>query len=483
MCRSSRPDDDPGLLRFATRRWLASFVCLAAIACLPGGTPPSGTDVIAIVDATIVPMDAERVLPDQTVVVRDGSIAAIGARDAIDLPATARRIDGSGLYLAPGLIDAHVHLRDSSELISYLTHGVTTAVHLSGPTGNVSDVLDLRARVLRGEVVAPTIYSSGRIVDGDPPIFRGVSTIVRTVDEARNLVDAQVAAGVDVIKVYNNVSTDVLQAVTQRAHTQGVTVWGHVPRIDGRASALPQALAARLDVIAHGEEVFFTLLYRDVEGQLDRGLVPVVSDDLLAESVRLIRESGAAVIPNLSFVAMTRVQLDDIADLWDDPELRFLHPATVNTWKEQNPTRRTELNRFDRREQGKHAVVRRLTHLLSEAGVPLLLGTDSSAPGMFPGKSAHIELTELVKAGLTPYEALATGTRNAGRFLSEHVRGAGAFGTVEVGSRADLLVLEANPLVDVSNVGKIAGIIVRGKWFSRAQLDSMRAEASARFAH
>ncbi len=441
----------------------------------------AAADVVAIVDATIVPMDSERVLPSQTIVMRDGLITEIGSRGAIEVPATAQRIDGTGLYLAPGLTDIHVHLRDRSELISYLAHGVTTVVHLSGPTGNVPNVLDLRGRVAQGEIVGPTIFSAGRIVDGDPPIYPAVSTIVRTSEEAREVVEAQVAAGADVVKVYNNVPTVVLEAVTRTAHARGVTVWGHIPRIDGRATALSQAVAAGLDVIAHGEEVFFTILYRDVEAQLDRGVVPFVSDDLLAESVRLIRESGATVIPNLSFVAMTRVQLDGIRNLWDDPEVRFLHPTTVSMWREQNPTRRTELNRFDLRERGKQTVVRRLTHLLSEAQVPLLLGTDSSAPGMFPGKSAHIELTELVKAGLTPYQALATGTRNAGRFLSGHVRGASPFGTVAVGSRADLLLLEGNPLVDISNVEKIMGVLVRGKWFTRTRLDSMRAHATASF--
>jgi hypothetical protein len=97
----------------------------------------------------------------------NGVITEIGARGAIEVPATAQRIDGTGLYLAPGLIDAYVHLRDQSELMSYLAHGVTTVVHLSGPTGNLPNVLDLRGRVVRGEIVAPPVQSAGRIVDGD----------------------------------------------------------------------------------------------------------------------------------------------------------------------------------------------------------------------------------------------------------------------------------------------------------------------------
>jgi imidazolonepropionase-like amidohydrolase len=326
----------------------------------------------------------------------------------------------------------------------------------------------------RGEILGPTIYMSGRILDGDPPIFPGVSTIVRTPDEAREAVKAQLSAGVDVIKVYNNLRADELQAVTSAAHQQGLSVWGHIPRIDGRATALQVALAAGLDVIAHGEEVFFTMLYRDVEDQLDRERVPTVDQELMTQAVRRIQEDGVAVMPNLSFVAMTRAQLDDLQRLWADPEVQFLHPTILNMWKTQNPTSRPDLRRFDLRERGKQVVVRQLTLALNDAGVPLFLGTDASAPGMFPGKSAHIELTELAAAGLTPFQALATGTSNPGRFLTKHVRGNPPVGTVTVGSRADLLLLNADPLRDISHLARIAGVVVRGKWHARGQIDSMR---------
>lgn len=456
-------------------------IILCAAACgVDGDAGGSETDsVAAVIDVTVLPMDSERHLLHQTVVIRDGLISELGPSAAVEVPASAERIDGTGLYLMPGLIDSHVHLRDPSELLSYLAHGVTTVVHLSGPSGNIPNVAELRERVARGEILGPTIYMSGRILDGDPPIFPGVSTIVRTPDEAREAVIAQLSAGVDVIKVYNNLRADELQAVTSVAHELGPTVWGHIPRIDGRATALQRALAAGLDVIAHAEEVFFTMLYRDVEDQLDRELVPTVDPELMTEAVRLIQENGVALIPNLSFVAMTRAQLDDVQRLWTDPEAQFLHPTILNMWKTQNPTSRPDLRQFDLRERGKQVAVRQLTLALNDAGVPLFLGTDASAPGMFPGKSAHIELTELVAAGLTPFQALATATSNPGRFLTEHVRGNPPVGTVTVGSRADLLLVNADPLTDISHVARIAGVVVRGKWHARGQIDSMRVAQGA----
>lgn len=460
---------------------LAIFGLCAAACGVALDASGSETDgVLAISNVTVIPMDSKRHLLQHTVVVRDGLIAELGPATAVQVPAGAQRIDGTGMYLAPGLIDAHVHLRDPGELLSYLAHGVTAVVQLSGPSGNVPNVMELRDRVARGDIIGPDIYASGRILDGDPPIFPGVSTVVRTPDEATKLVESQLAGGADFIKVYNNLGSDELRAVTRAAHERGATVWGHIPRIEGRATALQEALAAGLDVIVHGEEVFFTMLYRDVESQLDRGLVPNVDVDLSNEAARLIQESGIAVIPNLSFVAMTRAQLDDIERVWSDPEARFLHPTVRNMWQQQNPTMRRDLARFDLRERGKQVIVRRLTLALNEAGVPLFMGTDASAPGMFPGKSAHVELTELVAAGLSAYQALATGTRNPGRFLSERVRGTPPVGTVSAGSRANLLLLEADPLTDISNVARIAGVVVGGKWYAQSDIDSMRVARAER---
>ena len=458
------------------------LIVLSAVACSIADSASSSetVPVVAVTDVTVIPMDSERLLHRQTVILRDALIADIGPAATVRVPTGAQRIDGTGLYLMPGLTDAHVHLRDPDELLSYLAHGVTSVVQLSGPSGNIPNVMELRERVASGDVLGPTIYTSGRILDGDPPIFPGVSTVVRTPAEARIAVEAQLAAGADLIKVYSNLRTDELRSVTRAAHNRGVTVWGHIPRIEGRERALQRALAAGLDVIVHGEELFFTMLYRDVEGQLDRQLVPVLDPDLMTEAVRLIRGQEVTIIPNLSFVAMTRTQLDDGERLWTDPEVQFLHPTVLNMWRQQNPNRRADLRRFDLRERGKQTVVGQLTRALNEARVPLLLGTDASAPGMFPGKSAHLELSQLVGAGLTPYQALETGTTNPGRFLQRHVRRSPPFGTVSVGSRADLLLLNANPLTNISHVARIAGVVVRGKWYARTQIDSMRKAKATR---
>jgi imidazolonepropionase-like amidohydrolase len=432
---------------------------------------------LAFVHVNVISMAQDSVLKDQTVIIERDRITQIGPATSVRILHKAQQIDGRGKYLMPGLVDFHVHLRDPSELLSYLAHGVTTVVQMSGPTGNVPDVLALRRRIATGEILGPNLYTTGRILDGNPAINPGVSTVVSTPEEAKLTVEEQYRAGVDFIKVYNNLTSDVLRAIVEAAHQRGLAVIGHIPRRDGRPQALQTALTAGQDMIAHGEEFFFTYFYGDTDSLLARNLPPQPDRSKIPLVVRLVRESGTAVTPNLSFVAMTRRQLDSLDAVLSDEEARYLRPNVVAMWREQNPTRRPDLARFSLRERAKYAFLKELIPALQAGGVTLLLGTDSSAPGMFPGKSAQLELRELVEAGLTPYQALATGTRNAGQFIREHVHGAQSFGTVSLGQRADLLLLEASPLTKIDNISQIAGVVVRGRWLSQGDLERMRSDA------
>lgn len=422
-------------------------------------------------------MTQEGLLEDQTVLIEKGRIRQIGPAASIRVPPDAFPINGQGKYLLPGLVDFHVHLRDPGELLSYLAHGVTTVVHLSGPMGNMPDVMALRRKIAVGEVPGPNIYTSGRILDGSPAINPGVSTAISSPEQAKLAVEEQYRAGVDFIKVYNNLSSELMRAVVEAADQRGLAVVGHIPRRDGRPKALQTALAAGLDMIAHGEEFFFTYFYEDTDSLLARSLPPRPDRSKIPSVVRLVREAGTAVTPNLSFVAMTRHQLDNLETVMSDPEARYLHPDVLAMWRERNPTRRQDLASFSLRERSKYAFLKEFTRALQTGGVLLLLGTDSSAPGMFPGKSTQLELRELVQAGLTPYQALATGTTNAGQFISQHVRHAESHGTVSQGQRADLLLLEANPLTDIDNISKIAGVTVRGRWLPKVTLEKMRSDA------
>lgn len=436
---------------------------------------------LAFVHVNVIPITHDGLLKDQTVIVEGQKITQIGPASSIRIPRNSQRIHGRGKYLMPGLVDFHVHLRDPSELLSYLAHGVTSVVHMSGPAGNVPDVLAMRRRIADGRVLGPNVYTTGRILDGNPASFPRVSTVVSTPEDAKREVEAQYRAGVDFIKVYNNLTSDVLRSIVAAAHQLGLAVIGHIPRRDDRPQALQTALTAGQDMIAHGEEFFFTYFYGDSDSLLGRDLSPQPDRSKIPSVVRLARESGAAVTPNLSFVAMTQRQLDGLDAVLSDPEVRYLHPNVIAMWREQNPTKRPDLARFALRERAKYVFLRELIPALQAGGVLLLLGTDSSVPGLFPGKSAQLELQELVKARLTPFQAIAAGTRNAGQFIKRHVRGSEPFGTVSVGQRADLLLLDANPLTEINNISRIVGVAVRGRWLSKGDLEKMRSDAISSF--
>lgn len=443
-----------------------------------------GARLLAIVGVTVIAMEGPARVADATVLVSGDSILSVGPRDSVALPPGTRTIDGRGRFLVPGFTDAHVHVRSERELLSYLRHGVTSVWNLSGTPAGAPDILETRRAIEAGERTGPTIYTSGPLLDGDPPIFAAVSTVVTDVGQADEVVETQHRRGYDFIKIYNNLDPTVAEAVIAAAHAREMAVIGHVPRRPERATALHRALSAGLDVIAHSEEMFFTYHHEGVEAMLDAGEVPYRDPAGIPEVVALVSEAGAAVTPNLSFVAETRRQLDEIEALREDPQVlladpesRYLAPATRDMWTSENVARRSDLERFDRREVAKYSYVRQLTAALAEAGVPLLAGSDASAPGLYPGRSLHSELQELVAAGLSPQQALRAATRAPGEFVRRHVAGAPRSGVIAPGARADLVLLSADPLDDIAHTRRIEGVIARGRWLPLDELEALRDNA------
>ena len=446
----------------SVRSFRASLTLAAALvpSCgRPASAPPdraASTTVVAFVDVNVVPMDRDVVLRGQTVMVRDGMIAAVGPRGEVPVPAGAEVIAGEGGYLLPGLADMHVHLYDAQGFPSYLACGFTTLADLNGSP----DVLAWRDAVARRALRGPTLYTTGPSLNGYPP---GNPQFVALEDPqaARRVVAAQRSAGYDLIKVYNTLPEPVYEAILTEAAAERRPVIGHVPWDVG----VERALAGYQSNVAHMEEL---ASYFDAEP----------SPSSIAALTRAVVASGDYVTPNLFTYADYLRSVEDLDATLRDPALRNASPAALSEKLPlNNRSIRPDPAGFAARLREGQALFRTLTRAFSDAGVPLLLGTDTEIFGL-AGLSGLSELELLVDAGLTPYQALVTATRRPGEFVAAHVHPGERFGTVTPGSRADLVLVSQNPLDGVATLRAPRGVSLRGQWLTAAELTRARESAA-----
>ncbi len=454
--------------------YFRAFVALVIL--LAVDTASAQTDsMTAIIGVNVIPMDEDRILENQTVIIADGRIAKIGNTAEVIVPAAAKRVEGNNRYLMPGLADLHTHLRGVDEYVSYLAYGVTTVMHLGGSASHGRELLEHRRQIGAGSIIGPNIYTTERTFDGDPPASGGAYRF-SSPDAARKKVIELKEAGFDFIKIYNNISYPVFQAVVDEARTQGMPVFGHVPRNFDPLTAMSEGQ----DAVVHTEEFFFTYFKGPRSTiDMDRGYQADLST--IPALVEVLVENNVAIMPDLSFTFTDLLMWDSLEILWTDAEMKYLHPDTVFDWQVANINRREEIENFVIREQWKYDLMQELTRQFQQAGILQVIGTDASLPGLFPGKAAHRELTELVKAGLSNYAALSIGTRNAGEFVRRYIDDDVRFGQVKVGHRADLLLLAENPLDDVRNARGIEAVAVNGRWFEKSELDQQREILAERF--
>jgi hypothetical protein len=410
----------------------------------------------------VVPMDGEHVLTGRDVLVDRGRIVAIAETGTLAASAAAV-VEGQGRFLMPGLIDMHVHLpTDSAGQESMLevlaANGVTTVLNLRGTPAH----LRLRETVERGDVVGPTVYTSGPYISNAP--FFSPSP-----EEAAAAVREQKKAGYDVIKIHGDFSRDAYRSVIRAARRARLKVVGHAPRNIG----MDPIFEERQDALAHVEE-FIYAYYRF--GRNERG-VPADADSLTRSVAARTRAAGVQVIANLTAYHGIWKQAEDVRPLLARPEMAYVPAAIRDDWQ---PDRNTYVRRFGgspRPFEEWYGLLRKLVAALDGADVPLMAGTDTPIPCVVPGFSLHDEVQDLVAAGLTPYRALRAATIAPARFLDEN----GAFGTVGESKRADLILVERNPLEDVRAVARPAGVMLRGRWLDRKALDA-RLAAVAEYA-
>ena len=431
-----------------------------------GGLPDASRGTIAFTDVTVIPMDRETVLANHTVVVVDGVITEVGPAGDIVVGSGATVIDGSGRYLTPGLAEMHAHVppgadppRESVEdiLFLYIANGVTT---IRGMLGSEYQI-PLADELERGEALGPNFYVAAPSINGtSAPDAATAEQLIRTHKER----------GYDLQKIHPGVSLETWDHMVEVAQEVGLTYGGHVPADVG----LVHAIETGMSTVDHLDGYVQAIASDDVVSQVNAGetslggLVNGVDEQKLEQIVQLSLDHDVYVVPTM-YLWENLYGAPDVDAVLSQPEMKYVSQGQRDGWRRQaaggprgTPTEVRAF--FDLRN--------RILKSLSDAGVGILMDTDS--PQMFnvPGFALHRELRVVAESGMSNYEILKSGTASVGSYVSDHLGLDGNFGTVAVGQRADLVLLGSNPLDDLDNLTDRVGVMVRGRWVSREDIDA-----------
>lgn len=443
---------------------------------------------VTVIDATGAPAR-----PDQTVVVTGNRITEIGAAKSVATPKGAQVVDGKGKFLIPGLWDMHVHTAGISAdpawgqslLPVYLANGITGVRDMAG---DLETLRDWKRAQADGSVVAPRMAVSGPFLDASEEGFtrKADVIVVTTPAEAQQAVQKLLAEGSDFIKIGDRISPEVFAAIAEECKKQKIAFLGHLPRTVGLAEASDAGMksmehlygfdfamssrqaeikAMRAEAIAKQDQELANKANAETEASFDQKTADALFDKL--------KKNHTWIVPTLAWTETT-AHMDTVVA---SPYLKYLPVGLQKEW-EPEKARRSVSARGLAYYQHKAERDKRAVSLLAKAGVPMLAGSDSLDPYVFPGDSLHKELALLLESGLTPMQALQAATRNPAQFFGTEAQ----IGTVEKGKLADLVLLDADPLADIHNTRKVAGVMLDGKYLTRVEIDKMLAASAVALA-
>jgi tetratricopeptide (TPR) repeat protein len=442
-------------------------------------TQTDNSKTFVITNVNVIPMDSERVLKNQNVVIKDGKIIALGSPDKVKTPKGATEINGLGKYLIPGLFDMHIHIREGSEkdLTMYIANGVTTVQSMHGSSWH----LELREKIANGELLGPRFFTTGPTT---------ATARVNSPEEAEKFVLEQKKAGYDAIKQYGNGSNSMTREtyhhLIEVAKRENMRVVGHAPRNMPFSVVLEEGQNS----IDHAEEIYYTYtpiqdFYKPhVDFQFGRmsledyrkanpafpelkKMTPVIKK--LAQEAK---KANIAFTPTLtSFETIWRQTTSQFDEMLKEPELQYVEPLTRASWGPQTNRYRSNwlprLKEMDKMLKQSLELQKMMVKEFDKAGVPVMTGTDAPLTFVYPGFTLHHELELFVESGLTPFRALRAATITPAKVLKIDSE----VGTIVVGKQADLVLLDANPLDNIKNTQKISGVFTKGRWLSKKEID------------
>ena len=470
-------------------RKLALLVVSTSLLVFSCSKPQSPS--LAITHVTLIDATGAAPKPDMTVILANEKIAAIGPSNSLSIPRGTRTLDATGKFLIPGLVDMHVHLTGAGEptgsrefiLPLLLANGITTVRDMGG---DLDALKALRREIEGGTLLAPRIYFAGPYLDGNPPFFQP-SLVVTDSAEAALDVHSLISRGADFVKVQSNLSRDAFFAIADVCRREHITFVGHVPDRVTAAEASDagqksiEHLTGVLRACSNNEPLLIRKQFaaapkkgtarrsQDRELAWQRELLESYSDQQAAALIAKFIRNQTWQVPTLILL------LNDAYPTLKsnpprDPRRMYIPTKVLANWQEGVNKRdkgATELE-FALR-AGLMRASLQIVGKMNAAGVPILAGTDTTAPFVFPGFSLHEELALLVQAGLTPMQALQAATKLPAEFLGNLQ----TQGTIEQGKFADLVLLDASPLDDIHNTQKIRAVILRGKLLDTAFLDEL----------
>ena len=470
-------------MRGGFEKWMVSLVTACSLAWLGSTAVVQAMSLpqrqaVAITGVTVVDVERGRSIGPRTVLVDDGRIVAIVAPRDAHIPASAQRVDGRGRFLIPGLVDMHVHLFNLSShrppndwsFPLYVANGITGVREMRGDVASMQWVNRWRKSFDEGELAAPRILAAGIAVYGTSP------------QDAAHQVDAAADAGADFIKVFSEIPASHWRAILAAAHARSLPVVGHVPA--GVSFLVAATAGQRSDEhLMQAYEACSSIETRLLEER--RGLA---GDALIARRdaqeaqtlkafdletcrkvARAVAVTGQVQVPTL--VLADEDLLAQQRSPGADPRWRYLRADEHPRWEQF-------LSGYTAQDAAlaklRWPIAYQIVSIMHQAGVPIMAGTDSPMPGVYPGFALHDELELLVESGLTPREALYSATLEPAKFLGM----ADTSGSVAVGKRADLVLLDADPTKDIHNARRINAVLLDGRLLRRADLDALLDEAA-----